>query len=852
MQFTTTSQKKSIAALQAIILMCVFFICYKANALATDSISGIPVKPVLRSTNLCVNTELSIEAISPKVERIDWKYNRQTVHTSFTPALVKTVAGIGEGTAADEFRFPSGITVDRSGNIYIADQFNHRVQQWVPGAVAGKTVAGIGGQGDAANQLNYPMAVAVDAAGNLYVSDAANSRIQMFTPGSYIGVTVAGGNGRGYGANQLNMPFGICLDQHGNLYVADNYNHRVQKWAPGAIEGITVAGGNGKGNAANQLQYPSSIKVDKSGTLFIADAANDRVQAWKPGARTGITVAGGNGRGKGMAQLYFPTDIGLNEAGDIFVSDQTNQRIQCWKSGAKTGITVAGGNGQGNDMNQFNYPYGLAVDEDENIYVADQYNHRIQFFQNPDAKINYQFQFKATRPGSYEADIVYRNGVVEKSAVLEVHDLPVITPIHTDENVCTGKQYQLLTDEKDVKWKSSNTAIAEISADGILVGKQNGVVVISYEMQDMFGCINSTSKTITIKETPAVPAIMLAPELIQQSGNTLFKSQQLCAGTSVPLNRMLTSGIWGSSDTNIAKVENGTLKGVSAGNVAISFLVEKNGCTAESRTEFVVLPATNRPVIQGYNKIISGQVQQFNAGTETGIWSSLVEDIATIDQRGFVKGIRPGSSIISFETTDHQGCRVKAEIPVTVQPESPLVQDASYENRQQPAYIRFDQQVTAKAGVKLAFFENASPNTLPVEPIVKNQPGTYRFWVAAIENGIASQRVAFSVTITEAVTTQQLEPVVMGNPAIQFFTIQLKSRKTNMPITIRIADMQGRVIELRQSVQANSTIQFGQNYPSGQYIAEIVQGVERKVVRLIKMGDDNRAVSFTSTIQYIK
>lgn len=852
MQLTETSQKKSIAVLQSVLVICVFLICYKANALATDSVSATPVKPVLRSTNLCINTELSIEAVSPKVERIDWKYNKQTVHTSVTPALVKTVAGIGEGTGADELRFPSGIAVDHSGNIYIADQFNHRVQQWAPGAVAGKTVAGMGGQGDAADQLNYPMAVTVDAAGNLYVSDAANSRIQMFTPGSYNGITVAGGNGRGSGANQFNMPFGICLDQNGNLYVADNYNHRIQKWAPGAIEGITVAGGNGKGNAANQLQYPSSIKVDKSGTLFIADAANDRIQAWKPGGKTGITVAGGNGRGKGMAQLYFPTDIALNAAGDIFISDQTNQRIQCWKSGAKTGITVAGANGQGNGMNQFNYPYGLTIDEDENMYVADQYNHRIQFFQNPDASISYQFQFKATRPGSYEADIIYRNGVIETSAVLEVHDLPAITPIRVDENICSGKQYQLLTDAKDVKWKSSNTAIAEISTDGTLVGKQNGVVVVSYEMQDMFGCINSASKTITIKETPSVPAIMPAPELMQQSGNTLFKSQLLCAGTSVPLNAMLTTGQWSSSDTNIAKIENGTLKGISAGNVAISFLVEKNGCTAESRTEFVVLPVASSPIIQGYNKIISGQVRQLNAGTGAGTWSSLVEEVATIDQRGFVKGIRPGTSMVSFETTNEQGCRVKAEIPVTVQPESPMVQDASYENRQQPAYIRFDQQVTAKAGVKLAFFQNASPNSLPIEPLVKNLPGTYRFWVAAMENGVASQRVAFSVTITETGTIQQLEPVVMGNPAIHFFTIQLKSRKVNMPITIRIADMQGRVIELRQSVQANSTIQFGQNYPSGQYVAEIEQGSERKAVRLVKMGDDNRTVKFSSTALNIK
>ncbi len=345
--------------------------------------------------------------------------------------------------------------------------------------------------------------------------------------------------------------------------------------------------------------------------------------------------------------------------------------------------------------------------------------------------------------------------MVEKSGELEIHDLPVTTPIQADENVCSGKKYQLLTDVKDVKWKSNNTAIAEVSADGILLGKQSGTVIISYEMENLFGCVNSASKTIIIKEAPSVPAVTMAPELVQQAGNSTFTAQQLCKGSSIALNTMLTNGKWGSSDTNIAKVENGMLKGMGTGNVVISFMVEKMVVTAQSKTEFVVVPGTNRPVIQGYNKIISGQIRQLNAGTETGTWSSLTEDVASIDQRGFVKGIRPGISIVSFETINDQGCRVKAEIPVTVQPESPMVKDVSYESRQQPAYIRFDQQVTASGNVKLVFFENACSNALPIEPIVKNLPGTYRFWVAAVENGIASQRVAFSVTITAASTSQR-------------------------------------------------------------------------------------------------
>jgi sugar lactone lactonase YvrE len=836
-----TSHQKSKPVLKTGLLVWLMLVCGIVSASTNDSTKN---KPTLITNSLCLNTTLEMQAVSPKVERIEWKYNRQLVHTSFTPALIKTAAGTVEGTHDDEFRFPTGIAVDAYGNIYIADQFNHRVQKWTPGATKGITVAGVAGQGDGADQLNYPMGVAVDAKGNLYVSDAANSRIQMFVPGSVMGITVAGGNGRGNGAAQFNMPFGICLDEEGAVYVADNYNHRIQRWAQGASVGVTVAGGHGKGNAADQLQYPSSVKMDKNGTLFIADAANDRIQAWTKEATKGVTVAGGQGRGKGMNQLYFPTDIALNAAGELFISDQTNQRIQRWTPGAKTGITVAGGKGQGCAINQFNYPYGLFIDTADNMYVADQYNHRIQFFQNPESTVRYSFQFKATRPGTYQADIVYRNGNTKTTDTVAIHDQPSVAPIVTEALICSGKQYQLMSDEKEGKWMSNNPVVAEISEKGLLSGKQNGTAVISYEIKDAFGCTNSTSKTIEVKASPVVPPVTLAPELALQSGNSTFNAQQICVGSSVSLSSILLSGKWNSSDTNIAKVEAGKIAGIKAGDVVISYTAEKDGCVTESKNTFVVLAPSDAPVIQGYNKIVTGKTGLLSVGAVEGVWNSEIQDIASVDQHGYIKAMRPGVTRVTFEMLDQQGCKVKTAIPVTVQPEAPIVKDASYDNAMQSNFIRIDQQVIAKAGTTVQYFETASCNAKPIEPLVKNVAGTYRYWVASIENGVASQRVAFAVNINQTTKAEKLEPVIMGNPSTSFFTVQLKSKQTNLPISMRIADMSGRLIEQRQSLAANSTIQFGQSFAAGQYIVEWIQGTERKVVQLVKMGAGEKAASF--------
>src|SRR2546428_383081 len=119
----------------------------------------------------------------------------------------------------------------------------------------GVTVAGGNGNGSAANQLAFPTGVFVDASGNIFVADGNNYRIQKWAPGAIEGITVAGGNGYGSAANQLYNPGGVFVDATGDVFVADQSNYRIQKWAPGATQGITVAGVKGYGSAANQLSY---------------------------------------------------------------------------------------------------------------------------------------------------------------------------------------------------------------------------------------------------------------------------------------------------------------------------------------------------------------------------------------------------------------------------------------------------------------------------------------------------------------------------------------------------------------------------------------------------------------------
>ncbi len=125
----------------------------------------------------------------------------------------------------------------------------------------GVTVAGGNGDGSAADQLDVPYGVAVDGSGNVYVADNFNDRVQQWASGATSGVTVAGGNGNGSAADQLDFPYAVALGADGTLYVADTDNNRVQAWSAAAraldqLSGLQAAsvGLGGGASLANKVQ----------------------------------------------------------------------------------------------------------------------------------------------------------------------------------------------------------------------------------------------------------------------------------------------------------------------------------------------------------------------------------------------------------------------------------------------------------------------------------------------------------------------------------------------------------------------------------------------------------------------
>lgn len=287
-----------------------------------------------------------------------------------------TVAGTGTaGSALNQLSSPKNIFLDSIGNLYISDSANHRIVRYAPGASSGTVVAGVTGiNGSLPTLLNSPSDVFVDVSGNIYVADRYNRRIQFFSNGSLTGVTLTTNWNVGH-------IWGVHVLSSGFIYGCDLSNNTIWR------NGTAFAGNQGAGSGANQLNQPQGFAVDSSlnvGTAYIANSVQHTIVQWLPGASTGTIVAGTNGvSGNDSVSMKFPVAVKLDLYNNIYVADNNNNRIQLYcryPTVSSSARTIAGTGLAGSLPSTLRYPTGLTLDAQLNLYVSDTSNHRIQLF----------------------------------------------------------------------------------------------------------------------------------------------------------------------------------------------------------------------------------------------------------------------------------------------------------------------------------------------------------------------------------------------------------------------------------------------------------------------------------------
>jgi DNA-binding beta-propeller fold protein YncE len=210
-------------------------------------------------------------------------HNHRIQEFSPTGKLIRKWGRRGSGNG--EFWQPRGITIDPFGNVWVADHENKRVQKFTAdGRFLGRFGAngGDGSFGLGWGEYNSPRGLSSDSAGNIYVADDANHRIVKL---SNDGVTLAQW-GRsdelpGQEDGEFNLPYGTAIDAFGFLWVADTLNNRLVKMT---TDGVILAkygahGGDGTaGNGRGQFRELYNVGTDCVGNVYASDKGNWRVQ----------------------------------------------------------------------------------------------------------------------------------------------------------------------------------------------------------------------------------------------------------------------------------------------------------------------------------------------------------------------------------------------------------------------------------------------------------------------------------------------------------------------------------------------------------------------------------------------
>ncbi len=337
------------------------------------------------------------------------------------------------GTTLDKFSDPFGVTVDPvSGKVFVVETVNRRVLRFSSAAAllnGGIAEATFGGDGATApNTMDSPRDVTIDQSGNLWVADQNNNRVLRFSGAA----TLASGSPADLVLGQSNLnsnagpspptqssmrlPSGIFADAGGHIWVADYGNHRVLRFdGAGTItSGAAASGVLGKSNFVTNtlettqsgMRFPYGVSVDVTGRLWVAELQNNRVLRFDAAA----TLSNGANANGVLGQTNYtsgapaspptassmrnPSGVSVDLAGTLYVTDGTNNRVLIYNTAASkangaTADNVLGqilfstdtANNGGISGSSINTPAHPFFDEaSQNLFIADSGNNRVLRF----------------------------------------------------------------------------------------------------------------------------------------------------------------------------------------------------------------------------------------------------------------------------------------------------------------------------------------------------------------------------------------------------------------------------------------------------------------------------------------
>ncbi|MFH1368799.1 MAG: hypothetical protein ABII64_06715 [Elusimicrobiota bacterium] len=395
--------------------------------------------------------------------------------------------------------YPDGVAIDTAGGrVYVCDSGNNRVLWWnnADSLTNGKQADGVLGQPDFASNdsactqagMGVPTGVCVDGSGNIWVADYANNRILKYSVPSTNGQAASlvlgqpdfTSNAAATTRTGMKEPVEVSVDGSGNVWVSDYANYRVLKFTNPATNGQAASLVLGQpdftstntGCTETLMDTPLGVSVDSSGNVWVVDGDNSRVLKFTNPTTNGqaaslvLGQADFTSSAQGCTQTLMndPFEISVDGSGNVWVSDSDNYRILKFTKPATNGQAASlvlgqpdfTSRAQGCTQTQINYPYGVSVDGSGNVWVVDSDTNRVLKYTTP------------TTNGQ-AASLVLGQLDFTRSGPNMVKDKGLVNPYGVAADSISGRVYVCDYGNNRVLWWKSSASLANgKSADGVL------------------------------------------------------------------------------------------------------------------------------------------------------------------------------------------------------------------------------------------------------------------------------------------------------------------------------------------------------------------------------------------------
>jgi len=730
---------------------------------------------------------------------------------------------------------PNGVFVDTSENIFIADTDNFAIREVgtagtisTPAGTLGTACSaynntnGCGNGGLATGALlNYPSGMAVDSSEDIYIADtedfavrevvAATGDIQAFAGNTFLAYSGDGGVSTNAA---LNAPGQVFVDGSGDVFIADSDNSVIREVVAASGDIVTVAGNgiagySGDGGAATlaELNSPYSVFVDGSGDIFIADTENCLIREVSGGIIS--TVAGdptaqptpcgyaGDGGLPTSAQLYNPYGVTLDSSGNIFIADSQNSAIRVVNTGT-TAITLAGvtippdtiatlagngtacvpsnGCGDGGPATSalLNFPGGLTVDATENIFIADSSDEAVRVINTSTTPVT--IAGVTIPPGDIETVVgtlgqrgYSGDGATPSSALL---DTPSGVFVDSSEDIFIADEFNNAIREV----VAVTTIIQTIAGNGTEGFSGDGGPATSAELAHPLGIVGVTSGDFFVADTEnsRIRELTSTAEIVLAGASATVPvggSQQFAATVTGASNTSVTwevnrvpggNSTWGKVSSTGLYTAPATVP--TPPTVTVSAVSNANGFTKASVE--VTIGGKNTPTVSvtttpsGVTDVYTATTQTFNA-TVTNETNTAVNwqvngvaggnsTVGTISSAGVytAPSAVPSHPVVLITAVSQANTTVWDSYPITVVTPPSAAQPA-------PQTISPGATATYKLALKANTGDPHQPITLSCVQSTLPPGATCTFSPAKITP--ASTAVPFTLTVTVPSGTASLE-----------------------------------------------------------------------------------------------